>query len=68
MGANMQRQAVPLIHADAPIVSTGIEDRCAQDAGDVLLAEDDGEQSLTFRDQLISIDYSNARTQDTSTL
>jgi len=59
MGANMQRQAVPLIHADAPIVGTGIEDRCAQDAGDVLLAEDDG-TVIDVSGSVISIDYSTA--------
>ena len=42
MGANMQRQAVPLVKATAPYVGTGIEARVAQDAGDVLLASDDG--------------------------
>ena len=35
MGANMQRQAVPLISSDAPLVGTGMEYRCAVDAGDV---------------------------------
>jgi DNA-directed RNA polymerase subunit beta len=39
MGANMQRQAVPLIRSDSPIVGTGIEYRAAVDAGDVLVAE-----------------------------
>lgn len=58
MGANMQRQAVPLVHADAPIVGTGIEDRCAQDAGDVLLAEDDG-TVIDVSGAVISIDYAN---------
>jgi len=38
MGANMQRQAVPLIKSDAPLVGTGIEYRAAVDAGDVVLA------------------------------
>ena len=42
MGANMQRQAVPLIAAEAPYIGTGIEGRCASDAADMLLAEDDG--------------------------
>src|SRR5690349_15510762 len=42
MGANMQRQAVPLIRSDAPLVGTGIEYRAAVDAGDVLLAEKAG--------------------------
>ncbi|PWN02027.1 DNA-directed RNA polymerase subunit beta [Nocardioides silvaticus] len=42
MGANMQRQAVPLIKSDSPIVGTGIEFRAAVDAGDVLVAEKAG--------------------------
>ena len=42
MGANMQRQAVPLLRATAPFIGTGIEARAARDAGDVVLAEDAG--------------------------
>jgi DNA-directed RNA polymerase subunit beta len=42
MGANMQRQAVPLIVSDSPLVGTGMEWRAAVDAGDVLVAEKDG--------------------------
>ena len=38
MGSNMQRQAVPLLKADAPLVGTGMERRAALDTGDVLLA------------------------------
>ncbi|MDH4171977.1 MAG: DNA-directed RNA polymerase subunit beta, partial [Acidimicrobiia bacterium] len=43
MGANMQRQAVPLITAEAPYIGTGIEARAARDAADMVIAEDDGE-------------------------
>ncbi len=43
MGANMQRQAVPLVRAEAPFVGTGIERRIAIDGADVVLAEEDGE-------------------------
>jgi len=43
MGTNMQRQAVPLIKAESPIVGTGIEARAAEDSGHVILAEEDGE-------------------------
>jgi len=43
MGANMQRQAVPLIRAEAPYIGTGIEKRVAHDGADLILAEDDGE-------------------------
>ncbi|MTE20521.1 DNA-directed RNA polymerase subunit beta [Streptomyces sp. TRM43335] len=42
MGANMMRQAVPLLRAEAPLVGTGMEYRCAVDAGDVIKAEKDG--------------------------
>ena len=42
MGANMQRQAVPLIRSDAPLVGTGMEFRAAVDAGDVVVAEKAG--------------------------
>jgi DNA-directed RNA polymerase subunit beta len=42
MGANMQRQAVPLLMTEAPIVATGIEHKCAVDSTVVLLAEGDG--------------------------
>lgn len=45
MGTNMQRQAVPLVIADSPIVGTGIEARAAIDSGHVILAESDGEIS-----------------------
>ena len=38
MGANMQRQAVPLVRSEAPIVGTGMERRAAIDAGDVIVA------------------------------
>ena len=43
MGANMQRQAVPLIHPAAPYVGTGMERRAALDSGEVTLAKNDGE-------------------------
>jgi len=42
MGANMQRQAVPLLITEAPIVATGIEHKCAVDSGVVIMAEGDG--------------------------
>ena len=42
MGANMQRQAVPLLTTQAPIVATGIEHKCAVDSGVCVLAEGDG--------------------------
>jgi DNA-directed RNA polymerase subunit beta len=42
MGANMQRQAVPLLRSEAPLVGTGMELRAAVDAGDVVTAEKAG--------------------------
>ncbi|RVU53867.1 DNA-directed RNA polymerase subunit beta [Anaerosphaera multitolerans] len=43
MGANMQRQAVPLLTTESPIIGTGIEYRAAKDSGVVIIATDDGE-------------------------
>lgn len=43
MGSNMQRQAVPVIAPELPVVSTGIEARAARDSGRVLMAPEDGE-------------------------
>src|SRR5206468_11589487 len=43
MGANMQRQAVPLVRPEAPIVGTGMEARTARDSGQVIVSRTDGE-------------------------
>ncbi|MFH0955972.1 MAG: DNA-directed RNA polymerase subunit beta [Candidatus Falkowbacteria bacterium] len=57
MGTNMQRQAVPLITSEAPIVGTGMEARAAIDSGHIILAKDDGEivkmdgGSIEFKDK-----------------
>src|SRR6202022_1310364 len=42
MGANMQKQAVPLVRPEAPYIGTGVEARAARDAGEVVLAEGTG--------------------------
>ncbi|HTP15725.1 MAG TPA: DNA-directed RNA polymerase subunit beta [Streptosporangiaceae bacterium] len=42
MGSNMQRQSVPLLRSEAPLVGTGMEYRAAVDAGDVIVAEKPG--------------------------
>jgi len=42
MGANMQKQAVPLVRSEAPYIGTGIEDRAARDAGDLIQAAGPG--------------------------
>jgi len=43
MGSNMQRQAVPLLEPEAPLVGTGMEEVVARDSGAVMVAENDGE-------------------------
>ncbi|MBI4789295.1 MAG: DNA-directed RNA polymerase subunit beta [Chloroflexi bacterium] len=43
MGSNMQRQAVPLLRPEAPVVGTGMESQAALDSGQVIVAEEDGE-------------------------
>lgn len=42
MGSNMQRQAVPLIYPEAPLVRTGLETKVARDSGALVIAEEDG--------------------------
>jgi DNA-directed RNA polymerase subunit beta len=56
MGANMQRQAVPLVQAEAPFIGTGIEARAARDAADMILAEDEGHVSEVDGDA-ITVEY-----------
>ena len=56
MGANMQKQAVPLIRAEAPYIATGIEGRSARDAADMVIAEDDGEV-VEVDGRLITVRY-----------
>ena len=53
MGANMQRQAVPLLKPQAPIVGTGLEFRAATDAGDVVMAEQDGTIEEVTADRIV---------------
>ncbi len=56
MGANMQKQAVPLVHPEAPFVGTGVEGRAARDTGDVILAEGDGVVAEVSGEHVI-VDY-----------
>ena len=56
MGANMQRQAVPLLRSTAPFIGTGVEQRAARDAGDVVLAADDG-SVLEVSGDAVVVDY-----------
>ena len=53
MGSNMQRQAVPLLKPEAPLVGTGMERRAAIDTGDVVLAESDGEVSYADAERIV---------------
>ncbi len=53
MGSNMQRQTVPLIRPEAPLVATGMEWRAAVDSGQVVLAKDDGEVVLVTGDKVV---------------
>ena len=61
MGANMQRQAVPLMVTESPIVGTGIEYRTAKDSGILVLAEDDGVIEKVTGDS-ITVKYKNGST------
>jgi DNA-directed RNA polymerase subunit beta len=53
MGANMQRQAVPLLRAEAPLIGTGVEFRAAIDAGDVILAEKAGRIDAVSAEEIL---------------
>ncbi len=53
MGANMQRQAVPLLQSEAPLIGTGVEFRAAVDAGDVVLAEEAGVVEDVSADEIV---------------
>ncbi|MGO8877310.1 MAG: DNA-directed RNA polymerase subunit beta [Acidimicrobiales bacterium] len=56
MGANMQKQAVPLLVPEAPYIGTGIEARAARDAGEVILAEGTGKVTEVAGDH-ITVEY-----------
>ena len=58
MGANMQRQAVPLLRPTAPFIGTGVEARAARDAGDLVIAEGDG-RVVDVSGEAISVEYDN---------
>ena len=61
MGANMQRQAVPLMITESPIVGTGIEYRAAKDSAILVLAENDGVIEKVTGDA-ITVKYNNGKT------
>ena len=53
MGSNMQRQAVPLLVTEAPLVATGLEDRVARDSRAVIVAEEAGKVASVTGNQII---------------
>ena len=63
MGANMQRQAVPLMTTQAPIVATGIEHKCAVDSGVCVLAEGDGVVTRVDANT-VSVKYDSGEVKD----
>lgn len=60
MGTNMQRQAVPLVKAEAPIVGTGVEARAARDSGHVAIAKEDG---IVVKSEAALIEIENKKGQ-----
>ena len=60
MGANMQRQAVPLLITEAPIVATGIEHKCALDSSVMILSEGDGVVTKVNARE-VSVKYDNGK-------
>ncbi|MFD1491209.1 DNA-directed RNA polymerase subunit beta [Microbacterium wangchenii] len=63
MGANMQRQAVPLVRSDSPLVGTGMEGYAAVDAGDVITAEKPGVVMEVSAD-VVTVQLDEGGTQD----
>ena len=53
MGSNMQRQAVPLLKTDAPVVGTGMESKAAVDSGVTIVAKHDGTVELSSSEKII---------------
>ena len=56
MGSNMQRQAVPLLRPEAPLVGTGMETRVARDSGQVVLSKTSGAVIEASGDQIVVVD------------
>ena len=56
MGANMQRQAVPLVQPEAPLVATGVEAQVARDSGQVVVAQHDGEVARVTSNDIIVLE------------
>ena len=53
MGSNMQRQAVPLLYTDSPLVGTGLEEKVAKDSGAVITARRDGKIVRATADEIV---------------
>ncbi len=62
MGSNMQRQSVPLLRSEAPLVGTGMEYRAAVDAGDVIVAEKAGVVEQVSADYITVANDDSTRT------
>ncbi len=62
MGSNMQRQAVPLLQPDVPIVSTGMEQQAARNSGQVIMADEDGEVISVTGDKITVVGENGPRT------
>ncbi len=62
MGSNMQRQSVPLLRSESPLVGTGMEYRAATDAGDVILAEKAGVVEESCADYVTVMNDDGTRT------
>ena len=62
MGSNMQRQSVPLLRSESPLVGTGMEYRAATDAGDVILAEKAGVVDEVSADEVTVANDDGTRT------
>jgi DNA-directed RNA polymerase subunit beta len=62
MGSNMQRQSVPLLRSEAPLVGTGMEYRAATDAGDVIVAEKAGVVEESSADSITVMNDDGTRT------
>jgi DNA-directed RNA polymerase subunit beta len=62
MGSNMQRQAVPLLRPEPPLIGTGMERRAATDTGDVVLASDAGEVAYVDAQRIV-IEHGSKRSE-----
>ncbi|MEX2006971.1 MAG: DNA-directed RNA polymerase subunit beta [Candidatus Saccharimonadales bacterium] len=62
MGSNQQRQAVPLIKPESPIVGTGLETVVAHNTGQLIVAEDDGQVLRATADE-VAVKYKNGKTK-----